>query len=81
MQQQTTLYNHTDELISIRVLLKMPLWYTVLNVDNFFSPCGSTAQFLTLAASTKLYVSFQFLDLGQSAGHLGGVISSSQDVC
>jgi hypothetical protein len=30
--------------------------------------CGSTAQFWGLAASMKLSVSFQLLDLGQSAG-------------
>jgi hypothetical protein len=47
----------------------------------FFFPCGSTAQFWALAASMKLSVSFQFLDLGQSAGLLGRVISSSQGLC
>jgi hypothetical protein len=46
-----------------------------------FSPCGSTAQFWALAASMKLSVSFQLLDLGQSAGLLGRVISSSQSLC
>jgi hypothetical protein len=47
----------------------------------FFSPCGSTAQFLALAASMKLSVLFRLLDLGQSAGFLGRVISSSQGLC
>jgi hypothetical protein len=42
---------------------------------------GSTAQFWALAASMKLSVSFQLLDLGQSAGLLGQVISSSQSLC
>jgi hypothetical protein len=42
---------------------------------------GSTAQFWALASSMKLSVSFQFLDLGQSAGLLGRVISSSQVLC
>jgi hypothetical protein len=34
-----------------------------------------------LAASMKLSVSFRLLDLGQSAGLLGRVISSSQGLC
>jgi hypothetical protein len=38
-------------------------------------------QFWTLASSMKLHVSFQLLDLGQSAGLLGQVISSSQGLC
>jgi hypothetical protein len=42
----------------------------------FFFFCGSTAQFWVLAASMKLSVSFRLLDLGQSAGLLGRVISS-----
>jgi hypothetical protein len=42
---------------------------------------GSTAQFWVLAASMKFYVSFRLLDLGKSAGLLGRVISSSQDLC
>jgi hypothetical protein len=46
----------------------------------FFS-CGSTDQIWALAASMKLSVSFQLLDLGQSAGILGWVISSSQGLC
>jgi hypothetical protein len=46
-----------------------------------FVSCGSTAQFLALAASMKLSVSFRLLDLGQSAGHLGRVISSSHGIC
>jgi hypothetical protein len=32
---------------------------------KYIFPCGSTAQFWALAASMKLSVSFQFLDLGQ----------------
>jgi hypothetical protein len=47
----------------------------------FFFPCGSTAQFWTLAASMKLSVSFRLIDLGQLAGLLGRVISSSQGLC
>jgi hypothetical protein len=47
----------------------------------FFSPCGSTAQFWALAASMKLSVSFRLVDLGQSAGLLEWVISSSQGLC
>jgi hypothetical protein len=47
----------------------------------FLSLCGSTTQFWALAASMKLSVSFQLLDLGQSAGLLGRVISSSQGLC
>jgi hypothetical protein len=45
------------------------LFYTDL-CSPFFSR-GSTAQFWALAASMKLSVSFQLLDLGQSAGLLG----------
>jgi hypothetical protein len=37
--------------------------------------------FWALAASMKLSVSFQLLDLGQSAGLLGQVFSSSQGLC
>jgi hypothetical protein len=47
---------------------------------SFFT-FGSTAQFWALASSIKLSVSFQLLDLGQSAGLLGRVISSSQGLC
>jgi hypothetical protein len=50
------------------------------NYKNFLS-CASTAQFWALAASVKLSVSFQLLDLGQSSGLLGRVISSSQGLC
>jgi hypothetical protein len=50
------------------------------SVTNYFS-YGSTAQFWALAASMKLSMSFQLLDLGQSAGLLGRVISSSQGLC
>jgi hypothetical protein len=49
-------------------------------IYNFFS-FDSTAQFWALAASMKLYVSIWLLDLGQSAGLLGRVISSSQGLC
>jgi hypothetical protein len=48
------------------------------SIYNFF-PHGSTAQFWALAASMKLSISFQLLDLGQLAGHLGRVITSSQE--
>jgi hypothetical protein len=45
---------------------------------DYFHPhfffCGSTAQFLALAASMKLSILFRLLDLGQSAGLLGRVI-------
>jgi hypothetical protein len=44
---------------------------------KYFFPCGSTAQFWALAASVKVSVSFRLLDVGQSAGLLGQVISSS----
>jgi hypothetical protein len=52
-------------------------------IENFFAVivfffCGSTAQFWALAVSMKLPVSFRLLDLGQSAGLFGRVISSSQ---
>jgi hypothetical protein len=46
-----------------------------------FSPYSSTDKFYALAASMKLSVSFRLLDLGQSAGLLGRVISSSQGLC
>jgi hypothetical protein len=60
--------------------------------DNFTFTCyftsyrfsfsyGSAAQFLALATSMKLLVSFRLLHLGQSAGLLGRVISSSQGLC
>jgi hypothetical protein len=39
---------------------------------------GSTAQFQAMAASMKLSVSPELLDLGQLVGLLGRVISSSQ---
>jgi hypothetical protein len=58
----------------------MPPWGRELLVEGF-SFCGSIAQFWALAASMKLSVSFQFLDLGQSAELLGRVISSSQGLC
>jgi hypothetical protein len=47
----------------------------------FFFWWGYTAEFWALAATMKLSVSFRFLDLGQSAGLLGRVISSSQGLC
>jgi hypothetical protein len=46
-----------------------------------FFPRGSTAQFWALAASIKLSSSFQLLDLGQLAGLLGRLISSSKSIC
>jgi hypothetical protein len=46
----------------------------------FFS-YGSTAKFWAFAAYMKLSVSFRLLDLGQSEGLLGRVISSSQGLC
>jgi hypothetical protein len=48
---------------------------------KMFFPCGSTDHFWALVASMKLSVSFQLLGLGQSAGLLGRVISSSQGLC
>jgi hypothetical protein len=50
-----------------------------INTNSF--SYGSTAQFWALAASMKLSISFRLLDLGQSAGLLGRVISSSQGLC
>jgi hypothetical protein len=47
----------------------------------FFSSCGCTAKFWALATFIKLSVSFRLLDLGQSAGLIGRVISSSQGLC
>jgi hypothetical protein len=47
---------------------------------QFFS-CGSTAQFWALTACMKLSVLFRLLDLGESAGLLGRMISSSQGLC
>jgi hypothetical protein len=49
--------------------------------DRYFSPCGFTVKFWALAAFMKLSVSFRLLDLGQSAGLFGQVISSSQGLC
>jgi hypothetical protein len=54
------------------------IFYTIC---SFFFPCGSTAQFWALAASMKLSVSFRLLDVGESAGLFGRVISSSQGLC
>jgi hypothetical protein len=48
--------------------------------QSFFS-YGSAAQFWALATSMKLSASFRLLDLGQSAGLLGWVISSLQGLC
>jgi hypothetical protein len=45
---------------------------------NILFSCGSTALFWALAAAMNLSVSFQFLDIGQAAGLLERVISSSQ---
>jgi hypothetical protein len=50
-------------------------------LHSLFSSSGSRAQFWALAASMKLSVSFRLLNLGQSAGLLGRVISSSQGLC
>jgi hypothetical protein len=52
-----------------------------MNSGGMISFYGSTAQFWALAASIKLSVSFRLVDLGQSAGLLGRVISSSQGLC
>jgi hypothetical protein len=54
--------------------------YVKLQHDIYF-PCDSTAQFWALTVSMNLSVSFQLLDIGQSAGLLGRVISSSQGLC
>jgi hypothetical protein len=60
----------------------LPSSYCVKNVSFLLlPPCGSTAQFWALTASIKLFVSFRLLHLGQSAGLLGRVISSSQGLC
>jgi hypothetical protein len=48
-------------------------------IDFFF--CGSAAKFWAMPAFKKLSVSFRLLELGQSAGLLGRVISSSQGLC
>jgi hypothetical protein len=63
-----------------RILYDLFVVVVVVVVVFFFS-CGSTAQFWTLAASMKLSVSFRLLDVGQSAGLFGRVISSSQGIC
>jgi hypothetical protein len=55
--------------------------YLFLLFRTLFLFYGSTAQFWALAASMKLSVSFQLVDLGQSAGLLGRVICSSQGLC
>jgi hypothetical protein len=47
----------------------------------YFFSYGSTAQFWALDAFMKLSVLFRLLDLGQSAGLLGLVISSWQGLC
>jgi hypothetical protein len=61
------------------------LYFTLivkLEYTKYYSfSCGSTAQFWALAASIKLSVSFRLLDLGQSAGLLGRVISLLQGLC
>jgi hypothetical protein len=54
----------------------------ITQVDIFpFVYCALQPQFWALAASIKLSVSFQLLDIGHSAGLLGRVISSSQRLC
>jgi hypothetical protein len=72
-------------ILSFGVGFEVLLWhYIPEDMTHYFItffPCGSTAQFWALAASIKLSVSFQLLDLGQSAGLLGRVISSSQGFC
>jgi hypothetical protein len=47
----------------------------------FIFPCSSRAKFWALATSMKLSVLFWLLDLGESAGLLRRVISSSQGLC
>jgi hypothetical protein len=46
-----------------------------------FFPVALQPNFWALTASMKLSVSFQLLDLGQSAGLIGRVIRSSQGLC
>jgi hypothetical protein len=57
------------------------LFIAELDSYTYFYFCGSAAQFWALAASMKLSISFRLLDIGQSAGLLGRVISSSQGLC
>jgi hypothetical protein len=52
--------------------------YVMTHFLAYYIQLGSTAQFWALAAYMKLSVSHQLLDLGQSAGLVGQVISSSQ---
>jgi hypothetical protein len=64
---------------------------SVVSMDIVFLICtlyiyilfsfDSTVQFWALATSMKLSISFRLLDLGQSAGLLWRVISSSQGLC
>jgi hypothetical protein len=56
------------------------LWalQSMTNLALFFFSFGSTAPIQALAASMKLSVSLQLLDLGESVELLGRVISSSQ---
>jgi hypothetical protein len=63
-----------------RFVVLMGNWIYWTLTQPFFS-YGYTTQFWALAASMKLSVSFWLLDLGQSAGLLGRVISSSQGLC
>jgi hypothetical protein len=51
-------------------------WNCKISSGAYFVFFGSTAQLWALAVSMKLSVSLQLLDLGQSAGLLGRVISS-----
>jgi hypothetical protein len=68
------------ELVEFRQHIHTVLWKPT-NDYNIFSPVALQPNFCALAASTKLSVSFQLLDLGQSAGLRRRVISSSQGLC
>jgi hypothetical protein len=62
-------------------LVSQPVRSSFMYHATFSFFCGSAAQFWALAVFMKLSVSFRLLDLGQSAGLLGRVISSSQGLC
>jgi hypothetical protein len=53
----------------------------LLSRNGSFFPMALQLTFGALAASMKLSISFRLLDLRQSAGLLGRVISSSQGLC
>jgi hypothetical protein len=57
---------------------KVTTFLTYSSARIFFPPLWLYRPIQTLAASMKLSVSLQLLDLGQSVGLLGRVISSSQ---